>query len=382
MKIAFVFDGLGFGGIERVGIDYINLCLHMGHEVDIYNLSPKNDALVEQLPSKFKYFQIKISGKLCPELYSYGVQKAWWGKYAYALLSPFISVAQGIKKLFCKKRKYDVAIAFSGHINDLSFVAKNFVKAKQKICWCHGNMLSYFAICDAYPILYKKVDKFVVLSSAGQKDIYAGHKFMYDKKIFKIYNPTFIQDKEVSQIFVAELQEKYGDFILYVGRFDKRKGQDVAIEVIKKLKDIGYEKHIVFLGDGNTLEEVKRLAEALNVSELCHFEGAKKNVADYITASYINLLSSKWEGLPTVIVEAMALGKPCVMTNSDDGEVSGNGKYCKLVSVGDINGTVEALIELYNNADIFKKYSELSLERAKEFSGQKVFERFSELLKA
>jgi len=46
MKIAFVFDGLGFGGIERVGIDYINLCLHMGHEVDIYNLSPKNDALV------------------------------------------------------------------------------------------------------------------------------------------------------------------------------------------------------------------------------------------------------------------------------------------------------------------------------------------------
>ena len=46
MKIAFVFDGLGFGGIERVGIDYIKLCLQMGHEVDVYNLSTQYNALV------------------------------------------------------------------------------------------------------------------------------------------------------------------------------------------------------------------------------------------------------------------------------------------------------------------------------------------------
>ena len=75
MKIAFVFDGLGFGGIERVGIDYIKLCLQMGHEVDVYNLSPQYNALVEQLPSEVKYFKKKLSKKLCPELYSYGVQK-------------------------------------------------------------------------------------------------------------------------------------------------------------------------------------------------------------------------------------------------------------------------------------------------------------------
>ncbi len=380
MKIAFVFDGLGFGGIERVGIDYIKLCLQMGHEVDVYNLSPKYNALVEQLPPEVKYFKKKLSRKLCPEFYSYGVQKAWWGKFAYAVLSPFVTLLQGVKKLFSKKRKYDVAIAFSGHINDLSFVAKNFIKAKQKICWCHGNILSYFAICDAYPILYKKIDKFVVLSSAGQKAVYAGHKFMYNKKIYKIYNPTFIQEKEVDHKRVAELKEMYGDFILYVGRFDKIKGQDVAVKVVKKLKDNGCKKHIVFLGNGDTFETVKRLAVDLGVDGLCHFMGAKTNVCDYIMASYINLLTSKWEGLPTVIIEAMALGKPSVMTNSDDGEVSGNGKYCKLVAVDDVDGITEAIANLYSDETEYARYVDLSERRAGDFMPQRVEMQFKELI--
>lgn len=372
MKIAFVFDGLGFGGIERVGIDYINICLGLGHDVDIYNLAPSYNALVGQIPDGVKYYSRKFTRRICPELYSYGVQKVWWGKYAYAVVFPWVSLVQVIKKTFSKRREYDVAIAFSGHINDLSFVAKNFIRAKQKICWCHGNILSYFAICDAYPILYKKIDKFVVLSSAGQKDIYAGHKFMYDKEIHKIYNPTFIQEKQIDMKFVQQLKDEYKDFILYVSRFDDRKGQDVAVNVIKKIKEKGLEKHIVFLGDGDTFEKVKGYADEQGVSELCHFEGAKKNVADYIMASYINLLSSKWEGLPTAIVEAMALGKPCVMTNSDDGEVSENGKYCKLLSVGDVDGLAVAIYELYTQKAEYDKYSKLSLVRAGEFLPERV----------
>lgn len=380
MKIAFVFDGLGFGGIERVGIDYINICLGLGHDVYVYNLVPSYNALAGQIPNGVKYFSRKFTRRICPELYSYGVQKAWWGKYAYAVISPWVSLAMAIRKTFSKKREYDVAIAFSGHINDLSFVAKHFIKAKQKICWCHGNILSYFAICDVYPILYKKIDKFVVLSSVGQKDIYAGHKFMYEKKIYKIYNPTFIHAKTVNQQTVTQLKDMYGDFILYIGRFAKGKGQDVAIDVISELKKKNLERHIVFCGDGNTLETIKKYAEEKGVSNLCHFEGAQDNVADYISASYINLLTSKWEGLPTVIVEAMAMGKPCVMTNSDDGEVSGNGKFCKLLPVGDVDGISEAIANLYSDESEYARYVDLSKRRAGDFMPQCVEMQFRELI--
>lgn len=380
MKIAFVFDGLGFGGIERVGVDYIKLCLELGYEVDVYNVAPKYNAFVEQLPNGVKYYPKNFNRKLCPELYSYGVQISWWGKYAYAIISPFVTFIQSMKKFFTKKRKYDAAIAFSSHINDLSFVAKNFINAEKRICWCHGNIISYFAICDAYPILYKKIDKFVVLSSAGQKDIYAGHKFMYDKKISKIYNPTFIREKEVDPNTVNELQEKYGDFILMTARFAKGKGQDIAIKTMKQMRENGLEKHLVFLGDGDTFEFMQQFAKEQGVDDICHFEGAKKNVCDYITASYVNLLTSKWEGLPTVIVEAMALGKPCVMTNSDDGEVSGGGKYCKLAPIDDVKELFGALTELYNDEEAYKKYLQLSTKRAEDFSPTKIQEQLKILL--
>ncbi len=380
MKISFVFDGLGFGGIERVGLDFINLCKKSGHEVDVYNLSPKYGELAGQLPEGVKYFKKRLSTRACPELYSYGVKKWWWGKYAYAMLSPFVTLGQGIKKLFTRRRKYDVAIAFSGHINDLSFVAKRFIKADKKICWCHGNIIAYFAICDAYPMLYKKIDKFVTLSSAGQKNIYAGHKYMRGKKIYKIYNPTFIREKQVDGQTVNELKEKYGDFILTVGRFAEGKGHDIAIQTVKSLKERGLEKHIVFLGDGPIFADMQELAKKLGVEELCHFEGVKTNVCDYITASHINLLSSQWEGLPTVIVEAMTLGKPCVMTNSDDGEVSGGGKYCKLTEIGDVGGLTQALTELYTDTAEYEKYCALSLERAEAFSPAKICEQLKELL--
>ena len=124
MKTAIIFDGLGFGGIERVGIDYSNMALELGYEVDVYNLNPSANGMVNLLSDKINYYPIRFSRKVCPELYSYGIQKWWWGKYAYALISFPLSLVQRIKKLFIKRRKYDVAIAIAGHINDLSFVGK------------------------------------------------------------------------------------------------------------------------------------------------------------------------------------------------------------------------------------------------------------------
>lgn len=368
MKIAFVFDGLGFGGIEKVGIDYIRLCLGLGHEVDVYNLNPKYEESVQTLPESVCYRRFKLNRKLCPEVYSYGVQKWWWGKYAYAMISPFVSFLQWVRKIFSKRRKYDIAIAFASHINDLSFVAKNFIRAKKKICWCHGNILSYFAICDAYPILYKKIDNFVVLSSAGQKDVYAGHRFMYDKKIYKIYNPTFITDKQIDDAVVQELREKYGDFMLMVARMEERKGQNVAMDVLKKIQTDGYDKHLVFVGTGENLENYKAYARESGIEDRCHFVGAHNNVQDYYAAAHINILTSKWEGLPTVIIEGMAMGKPCVMTNTDDGEVSGNGKYCMLCEVGDVEGLAKSIEVLYDSTETYQKYVALSLERTEAFS--------------
>lgn len=383
MKIAFVFDGLGFGGIERIGLDYVRMSIELGYEVDVYNLNPKFSEMVDDLKrinGRINYFPISFSRKKCPETYSYGIQKWWWGKYAFCAISPILSLYQLLFKVFKKRKKYDIAISIAGHINDLSFVAKSFIVSRTKIVWCHGNMISYLAICDAYSILYKKVDKIVTLSSAAQKDSFAGKMFLYDKKITKIYNPTFINEKIINENYVSMLKEKYGDFILMIARAEWRKGFDVAIKVVKELKDSGLEKKIIFLGDGPCLNEYKELSIKLGVDNLCVFEGNKTNVCDYIVASYVNLLTSRWEGLPTVIIEAMSFGKPCVMTNTDDGEVSCNGKYCMLTEIDDVSDLTFCLKELYTNTSIYNKYCNLSQERSKDFSPKTIKSMFKALI--
>ena len=69
MKLAFVFDGLGCGGIERVGIDYCNALCNAGHEIVVVNLSPQRNEFVHQLDSRIQYHSLSFS-KLCsPECY-------------------------------------------------------------------------------------------------------------------------------------------------------------------------------------------------------------------------------------------------------------------------------------------------------------------------
>ena len=344
----------------------------MGYRVDVFNLNPSANEFAIYLPEGVSYFAYRMSRKGCPETYSYGVQKWWWGKYAYVIISPVLTLIQFIRRMTFQRKKYDVTIAISGHINDLSFVAKDFIKSAKKICWCHGNLISYLAICDAYAVLYKRIDTIVTLSSAGEKDVYPGKKYLYEKTIRKIYNPTFVKDRTIDDKKVDMLKSKYGDYILMTARFEFRKGHDTAIKSVKKLKERGLEKKILFAGDGDLIGEMKQLAANERIEENCVFLGNCHDIQNYIAASYINLLSSRWEGLPTVIIEAMTLGKPCVMTNTDDGEVSHNGQFCKLEEIDDVEGITDSLYELYTNRGIYEKYVELSLKRAEDFQPERI----------
>jgi hypothetical protein len=97
MKIAMVFDGLGFGGIERVGIDYSKLLQELGYSVDIYNLVPNLSDMEVEFPTDCKIIHHKLSNLISPETYSYGVKRWWWGKYAY----PVAYIALSILLCFC-----------------------------------------------------------------------------------------------------------------------------------------------------------------------------------------------------------------------------------------------------------------------------------------
>lgn len=73
MKVALVFDGLGFGGIERVGIHYARLFLKMGYEIDIYNLKPDCTELEKEFPKECRILHKKMPDLILPDpVHAYG----------------------------------------------------------------------------------------------------------------------------------------------------------------------------------------------------------------------------------------------------------------------------------------------------------------------
>ena len=74
--------------------------------------------------------------------------------------------------------------------------------------------------------------------------------------------------------------------------------------------------------------------------------GHVKNPFSYMSRASVFVLSSAWEGLPTVLIEAMAVGVPVVSTDCESGpsEILDNGKYGSLTPVGDSNALAEAIL--------------------------------------
>lgn len=100
-----------------------------------------------------------------------------------------------------------------------------------------------------------------------------------------------------------------------VGLLNVAKGQDLALEALAR-PETG-ELQLVFAGHGALLGELERRARELGVRERVAFLGFRSDVPAVLAACDLLLLPSRWEGLPYVVLEAMAAGKPVVATPVD-----------------------------------------------------------------
>ena len=141
MKIAMVFDGLQVGGIERVGADYVKLLQQLGHKVTIFNLNPKLNDMEKEYRNECDIIPINFPRKLAPEQYTKLIKNNILGQFVYSFVYIAMLLINFLYKIIYHhrhilKQKYDLAIAFSGHYNDLTFVASGFVKCKKKMWNC------------------------------------------------------------------------------------------------------------------------------------------------------------------------------------------------------------------------------------------------------
>lgn len=382
MRIAFIFDALLYGGIERVGISYLNFLDQEGHDVDVFVLNPKDvEGIIDEIPSRFKVYKKRVSPFMCPARYWYIAKRWWWGKILFPLVYYIVWLFIHIYGLYFKKfGKYDLAISMAGHFNDLTINGYNLIRSKKKVCWLHGALYEYMIISPAFERLYMRIKNLITLNDYGERTCLFFNKFL-SFNIKKIYNPCFILERKIDDDKVAEIKTKYGDFVLMVARVSPPKNH---LSLIKAMEYI-YNKYgtcynVVFLGDGELRTDMEKYVSTSPVREHIIFAGNDANPQNYYKAAKIFGFASYSEGLPTVIIEAMNFGLPIVTSDTSVREVLQNGKYGLISPIDDHASLGEDIHKVMSDDNVWTKYSKLSLERAEAFSPETIKRQFNEYL--
>jgi glycosyltransferase involved in cell wall biosynthesis len=125
--------------------------------------------------------------------------------------------------------------------------------------------------------------------------------------------------------------------ILGVGELSERKDFATLLRAFARLRTDRPAERLVILGEGRRRAELEQLARTLGIADAVSLPGFVPNPYVYMARAAAFALCSRWEGMPVVLIEALALGAPAVACDCPSGprEVLADGRYGPLVPVGD-----------------------------------------------
>jgi glycosyltransferase involved in cell wall biosynthesis len=164
-----------------------------------------------------------------------------------------------------------------------------------------------------------------------------------------IFNPIFRDEIiELSREPVPEpwLDDARHPVLVNVGRLAPQKDQRTLLKAFARIRR-EVPARLLILGQGELEAELKELARELGVADAVRFTGFVKNPFAYVARADLFVLSSVREGLPGVLIEALALGCPVVSTDCLAGpkEILDDGRYGRLVPCGDDAALAQACLE-------------------------------------
>jgi glycosyltransferase involved in cell wall biosynthesis len=136
-----------------------------------------------------------------------------------------------------------------------------------------------------------------------------------------------------------------------VGRVTPIKGIRLAIEALSR-PEVPEHVHVVVIGTGNQVEELKQQAAATGTGNRVHMLGFRKNILDYLAHIDVLLMPSLHEGLPYTLLEAMSLARPVIASRVGGlEEVLRDGETGILVKVGAVDEIAAAIRRMVRNPD-------------------------------
>ena len=161
--------------------------------------------------------------------------------------------------------------------------------------------------------LYRKCDKIIALTETDASDI----QRLYGPGLPVAVEPNVVDMAEFAKP-VEGLRYKPDEFAFAcIARFDFQKGQDVLVRAIALAQDALRKagRKTLLVGGGQTLDEIMRLAEKEGVVDIIEFAGEIPHAGAYMTCARHLVAPSRWEGMPYLLLEAVARGRSVIASD-------------------------------------------------------------------
>ena len=361
-KVMFMIPHLKGGGAEKVLIDILSCLNQKSYDITLIVLQ-KQGIYQSQIPKgiKVKYLMTGTS-------------------WMYWLQSRIIKYFNRLYYQLMIKETYDVEIAFlEGMATNLIAHSKN--KSSKKIAWIHTDMYQNHWTKNMFYIgneqkCYTQFNELVFVSNDAIK---AFHRRFQDVYTSERVIPNPILSEQVIKKARA-FQVSYDCFtIVSIGRLNSQKGYDLLIEAVARLSSI-YDFELVIIGEGPQKKELEMLIKKLKVENYVKLLGYQENPYPYLKASDLFISSSRTEGYPLVLLEALVLHKAIIATNiKGNSEILNHGEAGLLCNCT-VDEIADALVSVLNGSISIQTLEKQSEQRAKQLDMQQILDKIEALL--
>lgn len=389
-KVIFRSGSLRMGGLERVLIEVLQTIDRK--RFDIYLVIDddcgEENIFEKDIPKDIEYFFLKPE-KLIRETEKYKAKKK---NIIYKLIYNLMMekenriMYKNMQQILKELGKIDIIVDFDAGAS--KYIEK--LDIKKKIVWIHNsipNLKKKESKIKRFGKRLEKYDRVVGICDEMKEELENIYPNLRGK-VSRIYNPfnferieKLMNDK--SELTEEEIKMLNEDYCIAIARLDNvQKDFLTLVRAYKIVKENKIKDKLYIIGDGPSKEEIINEIKKLDLEENIKLIGLSKNPYVWLKNSKLFVHSSKYEGLPTVLIEALICNKMIISSNCPTGpkEILKNESCGKLFKVGNVKELGNYLVEFLSSKENREKYKKNIIIRKEEFNKNKVIKEYEKLI--
>jgi len=357
--IALFIRSLAGSGAERMTANLARGLAERGHRVDLV-LARRIGPFLGEVPDSVRIVDLGSPSVL------HTLPLLWRAGGDFAALLPVLAnphaprVLGSITRLadYMRRERPDVLLSALDYGNIAAVIARDLAGMPLRLVLgqrCHftSDVLNArkARVRKLGPLVrrfYPRADAVIAVSQGVADDLVAAVN-LPPERVTAVYNPVVgpdIAEKAAQPIDHPWFAEGAPPVVLGVGKLKPQKDFTTLLHAFAKLR-AQRPARLVILGEGEQRGELEQLAQTLGIGGDVALPGFVENPFPYMARASLFVLSSRFEGLPGVLIQALACGCPSVSTDCPSGpaEILDNGRYGPLVAVGDAEGLAQAMAD-------------------------------------